>query len=361
MPLHTKYDLLVFIGRFQPFHIQHKRNVDVALDRAEEVILLVGSAGRSRSVRNPWTFEEREAMIRSCYNHETNLRIGIRPLPDSAYNDSAWVESVQDIVKDYCSTRIFDGQETRSIPGATPDKPKIGLIGANKDNSSYYLNLFPKWGSVDTGYMDQIHATGLRKLFFEEDALAHELVDNLIPKPVCNWLYNEFKGSKPYEQIKEEAAHVRAYKKQWAASPYPPIFSTVDAVVEQSGHVLLVRRRASPGRGLLALPGGFVNQDETLKDAMLRELSEETKIKVPRAALEGSIRSNECFDDPYRSDRGRTITMAYHLKLKDGTLPRVRGGDDAAQALWVPLNELRPDNLFEDHFFIIQKMLGLPA
>ena len=59
------HDYLVFIGRFQPFHNAHLRMVRSALARAGRLILLVGTADAPRSSRNPWTFAEREAMIRA--------------------------------------------------------------------------------------------------------------------------------------------------------------------------------------------------------------------------------------------------------------------------------------------------------
>ena len=108
------------------------------------------------------------------------------------------------------------------------------------------------------------------------------------------------------------------------------------------------------------MPGGFVHQDESLLKACLRELREETKLKVPEAVLKGSIRDQKVFDAPNRSSRGRTITYAFHIELKpDLKLPKVKGGDDAREAFWLPLSQLDSTQLFEDHYFIIQKFLGL--
>ena len=135
---------------------------------------------------------------------------------------------------------------------------------------------------------------------------------------------------------------------------------TVDAVVIQSGHVLMVERKARPGKGLLALPGGFLDRGEKLVDACLRELREETRLKVPAPVLIGSIKQQQVFDDPHRSARGRTITHAFYIELAPNkALPKVKGGDDAKQAMWVPLADLDPAKIFEDHYFIIKELTGM--
>jgi bifunctional NMN adenylyltransferase/nudix hydrolase len=92
---------------------------------------------------------------------------------------------------------------------------------------------------------------------------------------------------------------------------------------------------------------------------MIRELREETRLKVPTGFLEGSIKAMQVFDYPYRSARGRTISHAFLIVLTgDHTgLPKVRGGDDARRAFWVPIGELEPERMFEDHWHIIRTML----
>jgi len=164
-----------------------------------------------------------------------------------------------------------------------------------------------------------------------------------------------------YDLLVEEWKHIEAYKKAWSVAPYAPTFVTSDAVVVQSGHVLVVRRKHTPGKGLLALPGGFVNQDERVKDAAIRELMEETKIAVPEKVLNGSIVTSEVFDEPGRSLRGRTITHAFLFKLNDvASLPRVKGSDDAEKAFWMPIHDAlaQPNLWFEDHLEIIRTMIA---
>lgn len=338
------YDFLVFIGRFQPFHIAHLRVIEQALARGREVIVLIGSSRQPRNLRNPFTIEERMAMIRASLPPGAQARVHLQPLEDCLYNDDVWVKNVQEGVQ-----AVTD----RLAPGAVP---KIGLIGHLKDESSYYLKLFPQWDSVPVDNIGAISATPLRDRFL----LGHMPEAALFPEGAWQYL-QDFMGTDTFAELRAEAEFIARYRKAWDSAPYPPTFVTVDAVVIQAGHILLVERKARPGMGLWALPGGFVDQIETLLTACIRELREETRLKVPEPVLKGAIKGQQVFDDPYRSARGRTITHAFHFDLKpaDTTLPKVKGGDDARTAFWVPLSAVVPEKLFEDHYHIIRAMTGL--
>ncbi len=347
-----KYDYLVFIGRFQPFHNGHKAVIDRALELSDKVIVLIGSSNVARSYRNPFTFEERRAMIFNHYLMSAGgcNRLIIEPLNDMPFNNDLWQIQVQKKV-----SNALEG----NAPGVTLHGLKdfkIGLIGHQKDFTSFYLKMFPQWDSEHVDQTKLINSTDIRYDYFE---LGFEHLEyNNIPVATEQFLARFYK-SESYHQAVNEHRYVAKYKKQWENSPYPPIFTTVDAVVIQSGHVLLVRRRAAPGRNLLALPGGFLNQNERIIDATLRELREETKLRVPIPVLKGSVVAKEVFDDPHRSARGRTITHVTFFRLKDeSNLPKVKGGDDADKAMWVPVGNIDPTKMLEDHSHIISKMLN---
>jgi bifunctional NMN adenylyltransferase/nudix hydrolase len=218
--------------------------------------------------------------------------------------------------------------------------------------------MFPQWGYENVEEIEPLSAVDIRDLYFKRDVNMN-FIRAVVPGTTFDFL-DEFRHTPEYEQIIREREFVINYKKQYASLPYPPIFSTADAVVIQSGHVLMIRRRAEPGRGLWALPGGYVNAntDKSVEDAAIRELREETMIKVPAPVLRGSIVDSRVFDAIDRSPRGRIITHAFKIVLPDGELPKVKGSDDAEKAKWVPIAEVKSEECFEDHYDMIMWAIG---
>ena len=338
----TKYDILVLIGRFQPFHDAHLALVKRATALCNKLIFICGSANQPRTYKNPFSFNERKAMIYEATRGMLGpLEMIKEPNIDTIYNDQAWVVRVQAIVAKH------------SAPG-----DKIGIIGHKKDPSSYYLEMFPQWGFEEIPLLQPLDATDIRDLYFKRD-VNMDFLRNVVPPTTFAFL-DKFKNTPEFDQIVKEREFVTEYKKQYAGLKYPPIFVTADAVVMQSGHVLMIKRRSEPGKNLWALPGGYVNAntDRSVEDAMIRELREETMIKVPAPVLRGNIKQNRVFDAIDRSPRGRIITHAFNIVLPDGELPKVKGADDALRAKWIPIASVKSEECFEDHWEILQTFLG---
>ncbi len=335
-----KYDTLVLIGRFQPFHNAHLEIVKRATALCNKLVIVAGSSRQPRTYKNPFTFEERSQMIRYA-TLGLSLQISVEANTDTIYNDQAWAVRVQQLVAKH--TQLGE---------------RVGIIGHKKDDSSFYLDMFPQWGYEDVELIEFLSAVDVRDLYFKW-TFNSNFIKNVVPESTYEFLM-EFRKSEEFAQIIREREFIETYKKQYASLPYPPIFVTSDAVVIQSGHVLMIKRRAEPGRGLWALPGGFVNAstDKSVQDAMIRELREETGIKVPAPVLKGSIQDQRVFDAIERSARGRTITHAFKIVLPDGELPKVKGMDDAEKARWVPIAEVKSDECFEDHYEILQTFVG---
>lgn len=347
-----QYDHLVFIGRFEPFHNAHQAIVRNALQLSRKVIVLVGSTGKPRTIKNPWNVSERTVMVRHCFSDEENARVDIAGIHDHPYSDQAWAAEVQ-----------------RTVADLAGGEGKTGIVGHVKDDSTYYLKMFPQWKLVEVPNFAGLSATDIRGYFFasgpSDGAPAYAaskgdrmLIQSAVPGPVFEFL-ESFRKTAHYPPLVQEARFVEAYRSQFAGLKYPVQFITTDAVVVHSGHILLVQRRAAPGKGLWALPGGFVGERERIEDACLRELVEETRLKLPEKVLRGSIKAEEVFDDPDRSLRGRTVTRAYYFEFPAGELPPVKGGDDAEKAKWVPLAQFEQmeEHLFEDHYHIAKYFL----
>lgn len=335
-----KHKFAVFIGRFSPIHLGHVALLNKALEVAENVIVVIGSHNRAKNIKNPWSSLERQEMIESCLSEENKARTSFVFMNDYLYSDNQWIFTLQN-----------------KIAEASNDSEDIALVGFNSDDSSYYLNYFPKWKFYNCPTDYEFHATYIRDLLFKKD-IAYKKC--LLPN-VSDFL-EKWSSSQDFERLKEEYDYISNYKEQWRGAPFPISFNTVDAITICNGHVLLVRRGKSHGKGLLACPGGFIEQNEAIENGCIRELKEETKIKLSKEDLQKSITSSKVFDHPKRSERGRTISHAFLFSLKNIVgLPKVIGSDDADKAFWLPLNEVfeREAEFFEDHFYIIQYFLGI--
>lgn len=331
-----KYDLVVYIGRFQPVHSAHVEIIRRAQREAPRVLVLVGSAFLPRTYKNPFTYEERAKMIK-----EATPEVVVAPLFDSMYNDQAWAAQVQAQVALHASSAS-----------------KVALIGHKKDDSSYYLNMFPQWDLIEISEIEPLNATNVRELYFVEKVNLN-FIRSVVPSTTYAFM-EKFLNTVDYGMLRDERRYIENYKATFANLPYPPVFVTTDAVVISSGHVLMIRRGQYPGKGLWALPGGFLNaeSDKSIVDCMVRELKEETKIDLPVPVIKGSIKESRVFDAINRSSRGRVITHAFKIELANGDLPKVKGSDDADMAKWTPIAELSPSDCYEDHYEIIQTLVG---
>lgn len=130
---------------------------------------------------------------------------------------------------------------------------------------------------------------------------------------------------------------------------YPRPALTVDAVVFRNRdgvrEVLLIKRKHYPFEGMWALPGGFVDMQETCEEAIVRELKEETDLSL------SGLQQLNTFSAIGRDPRGRTVSVTFFgtAELANSS---VKGGDDASEARWFPLNEM--PHLAFDHIEAVQ-------
>jgi len=357
-----QFDFVVFIGRMEPGpHLGHIHVLKEAEKLADKVIILLGSRNRARSIKNPWRADEREIMIDLAINEcipELKDRYIVKGIADYSYNDQHWAQEVQKEV-----ARItYDGFHG----GAFHKALKIGIIGHRKDESSFYLDMFPQWKSINVSSMGKLNASDLRSLYFAKSISDFAYIaEKVLPKSVLKLLVT-WSGNESYAALKEEYAFAKKLKESWQFSPYTPIFVTTDAVVIESGHILMIKRGAHPGMGQWALPGGYINPGESLRACCKRELLEETDIDVPPNMLNDLFKKapTYVFDKPDRDVRGRFITHAFLVGLptRSAGLSKIKGGDDASDARWIPLYEFdqmsENGEIYADHACIVHKMIG---
>ncbi len=338
-----KYQAVVFITNAQPMSYAHITLIEKAIEVGEQVIVVIGSINQPRTFENPFNYDERSFMFSHSVPDELmdSVRFVIAGVENSLYNRQAWAIRVQEIVNN----------------SVLSETNKIALIKCEDSK------LFPQWDELDFGNIHtMLTSDEIKQMFFDNTFTLDQLEDDRIPNVTRDFLRDfAIYRDETRQNIVNERIFIDNYKQQFSTLKHPPIFVTVDAVVVQSGHVLLIQRKANPGKNLWALPGGFfdVNKDETIEDGIIRELDEETGIKVPKPVLLGSIKLQKVFAAKNRSARGRTITHAGLIMLPDGPLPKVKGSDDAKAAKWFALGDIKRENMFEDHEEIIKNLLGV--
>lgn len=376
--------LTAFVGRVSPFHKGHAEVLQNALCNSVVTLVIIGSADRPRTIKNPWTADERAQMIRSWYDSLPAMINGkhvgqlvIKKQRDYVYSNEKWLASTHEIIQSvFNELMATDLEQDDSIPELGDGK--IYITGSDRDASTFYLKeLLVTYNDAlmqeNRDVSKLLSATSIRDIYFGsrinnrrlEDREADDINALFLPQTTLSFLL-QFRSTQEYKDLVNEYEFQIEHDRRWSAAPYPPIFQTVDAVVIQTGHILLVKRRGVPGKGLWALPGGYLNVNEWMLDGAVRELYEETKLDVPKAVLYGSFVDDMTFEAPDRSLRGRIITKAHTFKLPDFVvdgkikMPKVKGSDDAAKARWFPLNEVMNMSsvMFEDHYDIIETMIG---
>jgi bifunctional NMN adenylyltransferase/nudix hydrolase len=341
----ARYEWAVCIGRFQIFHNAQLAVIREALTLAPRCAVLVGSAHQARSPRNPFTWEERAGMIRLALTGDERARVTFLPVRD-LWDQKRWVAAVRATV----------ARQTGS------DRTRVVLVGHRKDPTSEYLNDFPGWALHDAGRRGELHAKALRAVLFTGGSVEASLaaMAGQVPASTLDflraWVQLPF-----FAGLRDEWRELDEEHRKWAGSPYPPVLVTVDAVVRVGEQVLLIRRGRAPGTASRPLPGGFIEQRETAYQSALRELREETGFDLLPSDMEFALKGARVFDHPDRSQRGRVITHAFHFDFGERMLPEIAGGDDAAEARWVPIAELPSleDQFHDDHFHILDHFLGL--
>lgn len=332
----------VIVGRWQFPHRGHESLIQHALGIADSVVIVLGSALRARNPRQPFNWREVAAMLGVTLSPAQRKRVSFLPVRD--YHDNArWIAAVR---------RGVDGL-------AAPGAAEVSLVRCKEEGTGACLEDVERWTSTEVDRELAIDATAVRNVYFgaRDVDSALKVLEPMVSPPVLDYL-QAWSLLPEYPMRVAEHRAVVAYREKWTAAAY----NTADAVVRVGDHVLLVRRKGPFGEDLWANAGGHLESTERFLTGAIRELYEETNFPLAETTLHRALTGTALFDDPWRSPRGRLVTVAHYFRY-DGMagLPAVLGSDDVKEAKWFHVGDLAgmEELMFEDHFIMLDHFLGI--
>ncbi len=279
-----------FIGRFQPLHRAHVKIINSISKKVDYLIIGIGSSNKYRTVDNPFTLKERVDMLNETLKIKNYT---IKPIPDTD-DYAGWVKHVLSIIGHV--DIVFTGNK---------------IVKELFEREKIEVEMLESRGYVS--------ATAIRDMIFND-----EKWEKYVPEEVST-LVEKVGG---VERIK---TLMTLYK-----NPIP----TVDVVIEANNGIVLIERKHEPFGW--ALPGGHVNYGETVEEAAVREVKEETSLDIKLLKLLG------VYSDPKRDPRNHKISIVFLAKAYG----KLIAGDDAKR-----VGIFRPDELPElafDHRVILE-------
>lgn len=308
--------LAIVIGRFQINHIEHDKMFNKALDLAEHAVILVGSSMRSRSIDNPFTFEERSEMIKSAFTGNQSYKTFIEPLEDDLYLESKWVSNVKTIVEKYKTQFNIESDDD------------IILVGSSKDETSYYINSFD-YGVYD--YLAHNEFNNISATYIRWEWMLGAKIINNVHKNV-NKILNDNK-------LRDMFGKLPSMLKQLPIMDYPVLISNTMLV---NGDKVLLTKNYS---GYWSLPESHVDlyQDQ-LKCAI--------ECVGSYATIEKKNYLSHDFMGRRRDPRGDLRTKVFYIPVEPNDV------SESTTTKWFTYNEIHEmrDQIFADHYFIIRTM-----
>jgi len=333
-----KYDVCVYILRAQPFHTGHLKVLTRACEIANEVVVILGSANMARSIKNPFTIEERIDLLQKNISYEK--------LDEKC--DKIHITKADDFLYDFC----WENQIKETVKGLIGEDKKIAIIGHDKDSSSFYLKSFPEYALELVDFEYHLDATAIRGFYF--GVLNFDFLrGGVVPKQTEIFLELFKKNNKKiYNTLYLEKIYLQHFECQYSGLPYPPVFLTADFCAVSNNHILLVKRSSDYGHGLWAMPGGFLDaeKDKSLSETAVRELKEETGVSIDDDGFICRI-----IETPDRDLRGRFVTMVL-FKVDDGEIMsnfKKHQNSEILDVQWHHIDSIQDLEMFADHKLII--------
>jgi bifunctional NMN adenylyltransferase/nudix hydrolase len=344
----------VVVGRFAPFHIGHHDLVSRALSENDDVLVLVGCRRGPLTVDEPFGYDTVIEIARSAFSTDVQHRLTFVRLLDED-DDERWIRSL------------------RTLAESLFPRADFTLYGHVKDASSYYLTMLGSfWPLVEVPMVHCGSATNIREDVYNE---SHTIPKRAYVDAVGRSFTSEMHALRVHAAFSTPEfldgpfrwhRQAEEYRERWGDGPFVTCDSIVTTKRDGDGDekVLLICRKGEPYRGYYALPGGFLEVDETISDGTLRELREETGIQPWMIERTRDVRLVS--DDVDRDPRARIVSHCTWFELpNDFPLDLAQPADDASALIWLPLNlvldgHFAPEMAF-DHWKIVRRMHDVRA
>lgn len=348
-----EYVLGVLQGRKQPPHKIHVALATNALSRCRHVVLMLGSSNKARDYRNPLVFAERKALMEAIFPAEVaSGRLIVVPMPDYYHDNKGWAANVRRIVGEV--------QQDLSVRhGAKIGDEHTAISGFKKDDTSFYLDLFPEWADILMREQETVlNSTDIRASYFNRPSVIRR--QDL--HPVVSDFLVRFRRTAAFRRLVDERFEI-----DHCHEKYPGINHTADLLVTWRGKALMIRRGGRYGHGLIAFPGGIRDPGEDYVGCAFREFGEEMNFfalnpHITLDMLRSFIKCEVYNDDPHRDLRGIYRTVLIHVALPDHfARPKVEPRDDAKKAMLIAIPKIREEECFADHYGLMHEALAKAA
>lgn len=351
----------VIIGNFAPVHNGHIDFLKYCENDFDDVIILIPGYNKRKTIKNPFDFELKKNWLTSIIPS-----LKVVPINDYNYNDDRWIKQIRLILDLLTNNNNDDNNINYTFLYTNPLKcSKYKELFSTISNwmVSLYVTPVVSFSIKSKDIRGYIFKDYNKPITISQTDIIEQNIVTLVPPLVCRDI-KEFVQSEQYFILCEEKEYFQNEEKKFMNYPYPNTlkFNCADVVCKYKNYILLIKRKNNPGKNVWALPGGFVNTNETYKEAAIRELYEETGLKVIKSVLNKSYISNQIFDSPERNLGIPRITNAFYFDLsfniKDNNkLPIINPMDDAVEVKWIPITKLKSMVLFDDHNDIIDCFL----
>ena len=323
----------VVLGRFQPLTNEHVGLISKALKESEHVLVILGAVDKERDYRNPLTDEERVTALEA----EFGEAITIKKLKDSNGREGDWLAGVISLIMNVSKDC---------------DPSEVAIYCGVVDVEQYRERFIYQVKGVST--LSGETTERVRDLMYGGNTAT---VINLIPESSHDFMLDYMQGNSNRERMAEEAASCIAERSEH------DVTAIAHALVAHGDDVLLIRRNSSQGYGQLAIPGGYVEENETSMDAAIASLFYLTGVDLdllPTQVL------SMCTEENLDSLGGRTIGLNYLFVISPEIERSALDLDidlltaDCRGYEWVSLSDIVEGNtaLYYNHNLVCQRLLA---